>query len=1092
MMSADQMLIEKLRTDVQGKKLVVVVGSGVSCATTRKALSWQALIASGAERCQSLKPATSWFSIVQSQLDPADKDQLSAEDRNDMLIQAAESVEQKLKRFGDGEFSEWLRDTFEHLEAEEPSLIKAIVDLDLPIVTTNYDDLITKASDLKFLTWQEERKASRFLLGDDRRVLHLHGHWDEPESIILGIRSYEVVRHNEHTQTVMKSLATTKNLLFIGCGDDGLNDPNFGNFMSWLKAFDNHAERRHYRLVRNADKRDPQGRLFCVGYGDDYEELPDFVKQLRPTVAVPVPAPVRGGNDASARTKIPDSVAHYLARLKEDTSRLQLLRMGSDIQIDLPISDAYVPLKTCPTRHMEKTEPGRYSEDHVAGDVSVELAEVFRLANDYHVRGVVLLGEPGAGKTTGARQLAWQLSSGQRLAKDLGLPVNSIPVLLRFKNFSSQSINDDIGLRGFLEQQTACKAAPDGLNSPGVDLWNGRGGPLLWILDGLDEIIDPMHRQKVSGWIQEAICDRPNDYFLVTCRYAGYFKPGVPLGDGFVQFHVRPLEPVQIRQFVNSWYSTAYRKLGQSADAQTRSEALLTMLEQPAYQTQRIRELSSNPLMLTILCIVYHKNQKLPRDRFHLYKQCVEVLLEHWRHGATEFDSMSAQSVLARVAWWMHSEQNRTAAPLNSLSKQASLGLKGIKEDDGLGQDGATFLNRMKDETGILASEQNGRIGFLHLSFQEFLAASYAASCRKSKLLAERAADSWWQEVALLSLRHSKQFNNSFFRELINSGVAEQHPSVAESCMSESRWLPLKAFNDVLKNGENVRNIVAVLRLLRNRVSEFPGIAELVLPLAKSPDSTVNALVGEILTQLGITAEVPKMRGNVMFHLPGNIALVRITAGKFEMGSMSGRDNEQPVHMVQISRDFLLGRYPVTNAQYGEYLKAAGNNVRKPDYWDDRRFNQPEQPVVGVSWNDAQEFCEWAGCRLPTETEWEYACRAGTTTAFSFGDKLELLDQHGWYDKNSGGQTQPVGSREPNAWGLYDMHGNVWEWCEDRYGEYDKKSVVDPSGPATGEGRVLRGGTWVLHAGDCRSSFRFNYLPEYRLDSIGFRVARTL
>ena len=121
----------------------------------------------------------------------------------------------------------------------------------------------------------------------------------------------------------------------------------------------------------------------------------------------------------------------------------------------------------------------------------------------------------------------------------------------------------------------------------------------------------------------------------------------------------------------------------------------------------------------------------------------------------------------------------------------------------------------------------------------------------------------------------------------------------------------------------------------------------------------------------------------------------------------------------------------MTNGQYGRFLEAAGKSVKKPAYWDDRRFNQPEQPVVGVSWDEARAFCEWAGGRLPTEAEWEYACRAGTTTEYSFGDDAELLEEYAWFDKNSGGQTQPVGAKKPNPWGLHDMHGNVWEWCAD-------------------------------------------------------------
>ncbi|MCY2986701.1 MAG: formylglycine-generating enzyme family protein, partial [Planctomycetota bacterium] len=193
-------------------------------------------------------------------------------------------------------------------------------------------------------------------------------------------------------------------------------------------------------------------------------------------------------------------------------------------------------------------------------------------------------------------------------------------------------------------------------------------------------------------------------------------------------------------------------------------------------------------------------------------------------------------------------------------------------------------------------------------------------------------------------------------------------------------------------------------------------------------------------------------------------------------------------------RGFWLGKYPVTNAQYGRFLEAAGKSVKKPESWDDRRFNQPEQPVVSVSWDEAQAFCEWAEVRLPTEAEWEYACRAGTTTQYSFGDDEKMLGEYGWFDQNSGGQTQPVGAKNPNPWGLHDVHGNVWEWCQDWFSEkyYGQSPGVDPTGPLEGSFRVYRGGGWHDSAGFCRSAYRGRFWPSDRGGDLGFRVARSL
>ncbi len=151
-----------------------------------------------------------------------------------------------------------------------------------------------------------------------------------------------------------------------------------------------------------------------------------------------------------------------------------------------------------------------------------------------------------------------------------------------------------------------------------------------------------------------------------------------------------------------------------------------------------------------------------------------------------------------------------------------------------------------------------------------------------------------------------------------------------------------------------------------------------------------------------------------------------------------------------------------------------------------------------VSWDDAQEFLGKLNLmektntyRLPTEAEWEYACRAGSTTRFCFGDEEAELEDYAWYEENSEGKTHPVGQKQPNAWGLYDMHGNVWEWCQDWYGDYPAGPVTDPRGPDTGEYRVLRGGSWGNDSRNLRSAVRDYNNPDFRHYNFGFRVART-
>lgn len=218
--------------------------------------------------------------------------------------------------------------------------------------------------------------------------------------------------------------------------------------------------------------------------------------------------------------------------------------------------------------------------------------------------------------------------------------------------------------------------------------------------------------------------------------------------------------------------------------------------------------------------------------------------------------------------------------------------------------------------------------------------------------------------------------------------------------------------------------------------------------------------------------------------------LVWIPPGEFRMGSTNGQADERPVTSVKITRGFWMGRYEVTQADYKDVMGAGDNPSRvKGDF----------MPVETVSWKDATLFCQrltaWEKearrlpegyeFRLPTEAEWEYACRAGTTGSYG---GLGGLDDLGWYRENSGESSHPVGGKRANAWGLFDMHGNVWEWCLDRYGAYRGGVVTDPVGSSEGKLRVTRGGGWWAKADSCRVSFRDGNESGYRGDNLGFRV----
>jgi formylglycine-generating enzyme required for sulfatase activity len=258
------------------------------------------------------------------------------------------------------------------------------------------------------------------------------------------------------------------------------------------------------------------------------------------------------------------------------------------------------------------------------------------------------------------------------------------------------------------------------------------------------------------------------------------------------------------------------------------------------------------------------------------------------------------------------------------------------------------------------------------------------------------------------------------------------------------------------------------LSALRSRRARCPAAA-----------AGTAALLGLLLIALAACSRHEKTTLDVATL---GMKFVRIEPGTFAMGSDSRKSFDQgPVHQVTISRPFDLQITEVTQAQWTAVM---GSNPS--------RFQSDALPVEQVSWNDAQEFIgklnqrdPGKNYRLPTEAEWEYACRAGTTEA-TYGD----LDAVAWNHGNSGDRTHPVGEKQPNAWGLYDMLGNVWELCSDWKGPYPSGAVTDPAGPSSGYFRVSRGGGWFDVRPAVSASFRSSPEPSYRGSSLGFRIVR--
>ena len=374
---------------------------------------------------------------------------------------------------------------------------------------------------------------------------------------------------------------------------------------------------------------------------------------------------------------------------------------------------------------------------------------------------------------------------------------------------------------------------------------------------------------------------------------------------------------------------------------------------------------------------------------------------------------------LQPAAYWLHSEDGRTLAKADELVPYIEPVLKAVDWKDGTAED---FLKTIRDDSGLLTGWDQEHYGFMHLGFQEYLAAREIRSRSFDdpavlKELASHFGESWWREVGLLllALEDPSRFV-PYMQEVVKQPAFGnvEYSSFVDACMEDAAEKSPTPFIEILKidpgNDKELRDRqFAALRVLERLDPD--AVNGLKSYLSRHPSPEIRSRITGRLEQTAHDVYTSKKSGYELITIPG---------GEFMMGSPEseeGRyDYEGPLHKV-IVPDFQIGKYPVTNKEYGLFSQK-NPEISEPEYWADRRYNQPGQPVVGVSWEDAGQYAKWAGLRLPTEAEWEYVCRANTRTRYYLGDKEKYLDRAGWYNGNSGNKLRPVGEKEPNSFGL--------------------------------------------------------------------------
>ncbi|MEE8526430.1 MAG: SUMF1/EgtB/PvdO family nonheme iron enzyme, partial [Thermoanaerobaculia bacterium] len=719
----------------------------------------------------------------------------------------------------------------------------------------------------------------------------------------------------------------------------------------------------------------------------------------------------------------------------------------------------------------------------------------------------VVRGDPGAGKSTLLRHLAAKLAGDP---KRRWVPVvESLPRLMRKPEWLLDRIEREMRKTGEAVQGMA--AALDR---------EGQEGRLLLLLDGLDEV-PREEREDAEALLRQLSARWPKTPLVVTSRPIGYRRPG----SEFVELELLPFDDAQRQEFLARWFG---RRSGTSDE--DRATGVMAVLRSDA----GLWDLSGNPLYLTLMALLFEEDKEPERNRATLYDQVFELLLEgRHRPAGQPIDAKKAvYQVLRQLAFDMTAD-NRDAEPKSEiearlLKEEYDPLCAPLRRVPSWQRSLGPFLDDLSEKVGILGPHDGPAADwrYWHRTFREALAAEQLAEDLRSG-----------GEASILERARSVAGDESRWAEpfALLVGRVEDPDTLVTSLVETNRALGLRAVATAQRLGDDT--LRAVLNLTdewekRSEVyREIPALLddpERALALVdrlrqRTSDGNDLFFLDETVTAVGkrwpeAARLVTELHERFFDHLQapqedlfgrietrdGQVELWReIPAGESWIGAAEGEedhDDERPRHRVAITQPFRMAAVPVTNAQY-----AAFDPTHRWYEWPGvSREELARYPLVEVTWYAATAFCRWLsthflGARLPIEEEWEVACRAGTETRYWSGDEEKDLKRVAWYAENSEGGTHRVGEKPANAWGLYDVHGNVWEWTaspwdEERYkGREGKVHLLDPATPADVAGgprvgRVVRGGSCRFTARWCRSACRDSRGPGLEFWDQGFRV----
>jgi len=746
-------------------------------------------------------------------------------------------------------------------------------------------------------------------------------------------------------------------------------------------------------------------------------------------------------------------------------------------------------------------------------------------------RHMVLLGDPGGGKSTFVNHLALCLATAQLEGSaawkarypawpDDGWGLTPVPVALRDLG---QRLPRDGGpgtaklLWGHIENWLADRD----LAEFGPHLKKAlHQGEVFVLLDGLDEVPTARERALVRDVVADFAATYREARILVTCRTLSYQDERGKLPDDFAVFELAPFDEPKIDAFVNAWYGEL-EAMGTVPPGE--ADPLARRLRE-AMRRPDLWRLAPNPLLLTVMALVHSHKGRLPEARALLYEECVEMLLWRWEQrklGAGREEGAKLRSLLLdaglqtvdlkrilwRLAYQVHAQDRRDDDGPADLREDTLLRALRDLHPDRSWDWAQDVVNQVRERAGLLVERQPGVYTFPHRTFQEYLAGCHLSVERQFGRQGARLAreDTRWREVILLAVGRLVHHQGETDRPL---ALAAELCPAAEPTDDDGWRAAWLAGQVLLEIGLGRVRETNFGRLLQDRVRG--QLAALLEAGALEPRERAEA--GNVLAALGDPRFDPQV-----FWLPCRfrgqpeplLGFLPVPAGEFQMGG-TGRHDGSPIHPVVLG-EYYIARYPVTVAQFRAFVEGSGFRPGDPDCLRDG----DNLPVRWVSWYEAREYCAWLTerlrkkkslpaelasrlhdegwiVRLPTEAEWEKAAgwdeAAGCKREWPWGDEWDAARCNTL--EGSIRTTTAVGlfpgGTSPR--GALDMAGNVLEWTSSLYADYPYQRDDGREDQKDQGSRVLRGGAFGGDEYNARCAFRSNYLPDGRLGDIGFRL----